>query len=152
MLSRPKSGWTDFSLGMKEYGLSYLTNIPVEWLDQAIHGLETLEPFAVHGVLEPGRMICVVSYWNCHIIVEEEERVKLEAEDVAYEICNVDMLHFCKMLYRDILDDIEEWCCWDCDESTDTEIVKKDINKKLEKLSELISERTDYFGLNRGFF
>ena len=60
MLSRPLNGWTDFSLGQEVYGLSYLTNVPIEWVNQAIHGLETLEPFAVHGVMEPDRMICLV--------------------------------------------------------------------------------------------
>ena len=47
MLSKPKQGWTEFSLGGVEADLSYLTNVPIEWLDQAIHGLETLKPFAV---------------------------------------------------------------------------------------------------------
>lgn len=40
MLTKPEWGWTDFSLeGTSAYGLSYLDDIPVEWLDQAIHGL-----------------------------------------------------------------------------------------------------------------
>ena len=43
-----------------QYRLSYLTDVAVEWLGQAIHGLKTLEPFAVHGYCEPCRMICTV--------------------------------------------------------------------------------------------
>ena len=43
MLTKPQSGWTDFSLDDTcIYGLSYLGDIAFEWLDQAIHGLETM--------------------------------------------------------------------------------------------------------------
>lgn len=46
MLTKPLHGWTDFSLeGTASYGLSYLDDIAFEWVEQAIHGLETLLPF-----------------------------------------------------------------------------------------------------------
>ena len=37
MLSAPDAGWTEFRLGSEEtaYSLSYLTDVAVEWLDQA---------------------------------------------------------------------------------------------------------------------
>ena len=55
MLTKPENGWTGFSLeGTSTYGLSYLDDIAFEWLDQAIHGLETLSPFCVKGFLETG--------------------------------------------------------------------------------------------------
>ena len=79
MLTKPEAGWSDFSLdGTSVYPLSYLDNIPFEWLDDAIHGLETLNPFCVKGFMEPGRFICVVSFWNCHIICEDEDRDPLD--------------------------------------------------------------------------
>ena len=63
MLTKPEAGWTDFSIDKEHiYSLSYLTDVGIEWLDQAIHGLETLEPFTVHGFCEPNRMLCTVSY------------------------------------------------------------------------------------------
>ena len=75
MLTKPEAGWSDFSLtGTSAYPLSYLDNIPFEWLDEAIHGLEILNPFCVKGFMEPGRFICVVSFWNCHIICEDENK------------------------------------------------------------------------------
>lgn len=47
MLTKPENGWTGFGLeGTSTYGLSYLDDIAFEWLDQAIHGLETLSPFS----------------------------------------------------------------------------------------------------------
>lgn len=79
MLTKPYYGWTDFSLeGTSVYGLSYLDDIAFEWLDQAIHGLETMLPFCVKGFLEPGRMLCTVSFWNCHIVIEDDEREPLK--------------------------------------------------------------------------
>ena len=42
MLTKPVYGWSDFQLdGTSTYGLSYLDDIAFEWVDQAIHGLET---------------------------------------------------------------------------------------------------------------
>ena len=57
MLTKPQHGWTDFSLGESSYSLSYLSNIPMDWLDRAIFGLQTLMPFEVYGYCEPGRII-----------------------------------------------------------------------------------------------
>lgn len=54
MLSCPVNGWTLFSLeGTESQLLSYLDDIAPEWLNQAIHGLKTLQPFCVKGFLEP---------------------------------------------------------------------------------------------------
>lgn len=51
MLSKPKYGWSDFKLeGTSTYGLSYLDDIAFEWLDQATHGLKTMQPFYVKGL------------------------------------------------------------------------------------------------------
>ena len=57
MLSKPQHGWTYFSLSESSYSLSYLSNIPLEWLERAIVGLETLLPFEVYGYCEPGNRI-----------------------------------------------------------------------------------------------
>ena len=52
MLTKPINGWSDFQLeGTSLYGLSYLDDIAFEWVDQAIHGLETLTPFFRERVL-----------------------------------------------------------------------------------------------------
>lgn len=103
MLSCPVNGWTLFSLeGTESQLLSYLDDIAPEWLDQAIHGLKTLQPFCVKGFLEPMRMICVVSYWSCHILVEDDDRDPLNPEEVLHEISHTSMLEFCRQLRDDI--------------------------------------------------
>jgi hypothetical protein len=86
MLTKPIHGWSDFQLdGTSIYGLSYLDDIAFEWIAQAIHGLETMMPFCVKGFLEPNRFLCTVSYWNCHIVCEDDERYPLDEEDVINE-------------------------------------------------------------------
>lgn len=78
MLTKPKNGWTDFNLlGCDTYSLSYLDDIAFDWIKQAIYGLQTMLPFCVRGFLEPNRFICVVSYYNCYIIVSDDEKIKL---------------------------------------------------------------------------
>lgn len=141
MLSKPKNGWTTFSLISNEYSLSYLTDVALEWIEQAIHGLETLHPFTVYGLLEPGRMMCVVSYWNIHIFVEDEENVPLNKEECDYETIHMTMIEFCEFLYNDIKENIDEWINWFCYDGYDLKKRETDINEGLEKLHKLIDEK-----------
>lgn len=146
MLSKPEQGWTEFSLGGVEADLSYLTNVPIEWLDQAIHGLTTLQPFTVCGLLEPGRMLCLVGYWNCYVIFEEEEKVNSTKENTRYEIVNVNMIDFCKKLHHDVSNNIEAWCNWDFSSVIELEVMKQ----KLDKLENLIKEKEPRFECKDG--
>ena len=152
MLTKPKNGWTDFSLeGTFAYGLSYLDDIAFEWLDQAIHGLETLSPFCVKGFLEPNRMLCMVSYWNCHIIVEDDERRPLRQEQIRREYSHTSMIEFCKCLYSDISEQIDAWVSFVDYVDADPEKKRQQLFQKLEKLKELIGQREECFGENRCF-
>ena len=153
MLTKPEHGWSDFNLdGTSVYPLSYLDNIPFEWLDDAIHGLETLNPFCVKGFMEPGRFICVVSFWNCHIICEDEDRDPLDPQNTIHEISHTSMLQFCQQLYDDISENLDDWACWDTfDEELDFDTTKEELIIKLARLKELIAENEEHFGENRGF-
>ena len=152
MLSKPLYGWTDFQLeGTSVYGLSYLDDIAFEWMDQAIRGLETLRPFCVAGFLEPHRMLCTVSYWNCHIVEEYDGRRPLKEGDLVNEYSHTSMLEFCKFLYEDVSRCIDEWASFVdyCEE--DLEEKKRRLRQKLQRLKELIAEKEENFGENRCF-
>ena len=151
MLSTPKSGWTTFKLGIHEYELSYLTDIAIDWIKQAIHGLETLEPFTVHGFLEPWRMLCTVSYWNTHIFLEDDENIELDSEESNYEIVHIKMIDFCQMLYDDIKNNIEEWAKWDLNEDANIMDNKKELEEGLSKLQIAIDNRKQDFSSRRFF-
>ncbi len=152
MLTEPLYGWTDFQLeGTSVYGLSYLDDIAFEWLDQAIHGLETLYPFCVKGFLEPGRMLCTVSYWNCHIVLEKDERNPLGEKDIDLQYSHTSMLEFCKYLYDDIRGNVDKWTEF-LDYPKENLVEKKQrLLQKLERLKELIAEKEECFGENRCF-
>lgn len=154
MLSKPKYGWSDFQLeGTSVYGLSYLDDIAFEWLEQAIHGLETLMPFCVKGFMEPDRFLCLVSYWNCHIICEYDEREPLAEEEIVHEVSHTSMLQFCQQLYDDISKYIDEWVAF-ADYMYSTSVNRKrkdDLPKKLAYLKKLISEREQDFSEGHGF-
>ena len=152
MLTKPEAGWSDFSLdGTSVYPLSYLDNIPFEWLDDAIHGLETLNPFCVKGFMEPGRFICVVSFWNCHIICEDEDRDPLNPQNTTHEISHTSMLQFCQQLYDDISENLDDWARWDYDPELDFDTNKEELIIKLVRLKELIAENEEHFGENYCF-
>lgn len=152
MLTKPDCGWSDFQLdGTSVYGLSYLNDIAFQWIAQAIHGLETMQPFCVKGFLEPNRFLCTVSYWNCHIVCEDDARFPLNKENVINEISHTNMLQFCQYLYDDISQNIDEWVSFVAYEELDVVHRKEALVQKLEKLRTLISEREKCFGKNRGF-
>lgn len=153
MLTKPSSGWSDFQLeDTSVYGLSYLSDIAFDWLAQAIHGLETMMPFCVKGYLEPDRFLCVVSYWNCHIVCEDEDWNPLDAEGIINEFSHTDMIQFCKYLYNDISENIDDWISFNDYEELDLTERKADIIRKLERLKDLISQREKCFYRNRCFY
>ncbi|MCM1329574.1 MAG: hypothetical protein NC253_09060 [Ruminococcus sp.] len=152
MLTKPDAGWTDFQLeGTSVYGLSYLDDIAFEWLEQAIHGLETMKPFCVEGFLEPNRFLCTVSYWNCHIVCENDGRYPLESKDVFSEYSHTSMLQFCEYLYSDIMSDIDGWGSFVDYGENNFQNKKEIIETNLAKLEKLISERREWFGEDRCF-
>lgn len=113
MLSKPEAGWTDFSIDGKHiYSLSYLNDIAFDWLEQAIHGLYTMQPFAVYGFCEPNRMVCTVSHWNCYVVFEGDEMSDTYSCIEMYCV-ELSMADFCKMLYSDISENIDTWVHWD---------------------------------------
>ena len=152
MLTKPRHGWTDFSLeGTSTYGLSYLDDIAFEWIDQAIHGLETMLPFCVKGFLEPDRLLCTVSFWNCHIVIEDDERDPLKKGSIINEYSHTSMIHFCKYLYSDIICHIDEWASFVDYRKADIEEKRRQLLQKLEKLKQLISECEAFFGEDHCF-
>lgn len=152
MLTKPIRGYSVFQLeGTSAYALSDLDDIAFEWLEQAIHGLETMLPFCVKGFLEPQRFLCTVSYWNCHIICEDDECHPLCQEDVINELSHTSMLQFCQYLYDDISQNLDEWAAFMGYRDIDTSKRRTALVEKLEHLKQLISEKEEYFGQNRCF-
>ncbi len=146
MLTKPKYGWSDFQLeGTCKYGLSYTDDIALEWVEQAIHGLETMLPFCVKGFLEPDRFLCIVSYWNCHIICEDDERKPLDKEAVTHEISHTSMLQFSKYLYEDVSKNLDAWVSFVSYDDKDISKKHEELSRSLKKLKRLIAEKAECF-------
>ena len=96
--------------------------------------------------MEPGRFICVVSFWNCHIICEDEDKDPLIPQNTTHEISHTSMLQFCRSLYDDISQNKDEWIYFPPYEDMDTAKREKELTQKLIRLRELISEREEWFG------
>ncbi len=144
MLSKPQHGWTDFQLeGLGAYGLSYLDDIAPEWLDQAIRGLETMQPFCVTGYLEPGRLLCTVSDWNCDIVIEEDWPGASEVYSSP-----TGMLDFCRALHGDISRHLEDWAAFGAGISRDGKSLaakERLLKEKLDRLQGLIRRKAGCF-------
>lgn len=153
MLSKPEYGWSDFRLeGTAAYSLSYLNDIAFDWLEQAIHGLESMMPFCVEGFMEPGRFLCLVSYWNCHIVCEDDGRDPLDEEESVHETSHISMLQFCRQLYDDISKNADEWVAFADYMYPATTDRKNALMQMLARLKALISEREESFREGRCFF
>lgn len=132
MLSTPKNGWTELNLGNNKYELSYLTDIAGEWLEQSIFGLEHMSPFVVRGAMEPGRFICIVSFYNCYVFIEREGSSESALIEGNSTDISIDMFDFCQLLHDDISNNLDAWSSWSQK--------KKDVDNKVEianKLSHL---------------
>ena len=160
MLSIPVNNWTEFQLGNEEIRFTFnllFTDVGWEWVNQAVHGLKMLIPFSVHGYCDPGRIICTVSYWNCYVVFEGEDR---DEKCIATYSLHISMIDFCKKLYTDISDGLEEWARWDdgsLDETDDAEIEevidvrRNQLQELLGTLKKLIDEKEKEFSETKLF-
>lgn len=150
MFSNIHAGWVRFQLpGTSACDLSYLTPIPLEWLDAAIHGLETLQPFCVKGYLEPGRMICTVSYRNCYVVCEDDDRAVEDANKLPFKCSTMGMLEFCQQLADDIQRDLDAWACFYASSKPDDKAL---LERKLAQLRQLIRKREGILAGQSSFY
>ena len=138
MLSKPQHGWTHVTLGELCFSLSYITNIPLEWLDRAIFGMETLLPFEVSGYCEPGRMVCTVDLFECRIVFEND---RCRQNNRISEVAPINMLDFCKKLHEDITDHMDDWLKWNPYYS----LTKEELLSRLDRLKKLIQVKASCF-------
>lgn len=74
-----------------------------------------------------------------------------DMEDVINEISYTSMLRFCQYLYDDISQNIDEWVSFVDYQDIDIAKRKEDLEQKLKRLKELITEKEVNFSKNRCF-
>ena len=132
--------------------LSYWTDIPNDWLTQAIFGLETGLPITVYGMCEPGRELLTFTDTACHVIYEDEDDYP-DAESCYgyYKVLPIGKLEFCKALYQDLSSELDDWSLWhhyikikeNGDYPYDNPLfieVRSSLSEKLTRLKELLDQ------------
>lgn len=125
VLSKPKAGWTTFKIGDTEFKLSYLLDLPNDWLDTILFAYECELPFVLKGECEPGFMYCNVNELYVHIYYEEHHKA-------SYEVYESDIIN---ALINDFTKYIDEWADWGYIRYNEEELKeeKKRLQEKIER-------------------
>ncbi len=141
MLSKPETGWPVFSLGDFRADVSYLTDIPFDWLISCKNALKYNIP-ASFFLEEEGEQCILTSYGrHTHIIICDDD----EDEYTLKNIYDVDLIDLSHMLITDIKMYFEDWVKWYSSERTGA-----DFARRRTELSELITETEGYMSAAAG--
>ena len=105
MFSKPKGGWVDINIGGYTLNGSYLTDIPMNFLDSLISSLKSNLPVSIF-IDEEGVENIICAYFNeVFIIVKNGDEIEYKKIDMDFNLFR-----------KDIIDDIEkylnEWINW----------------------------------------
>lgn len=107
MLSKPEIGWTVFTLGDFQAEVSYLVDIPFDWLISCKNALKHNIPLSFFLELE-GETCLLTSYgYDTHIIINRR--------DDGYQlktVHNVNFMDVSDMLLKDIRLYFDDWVTW----------------------------------------
>ena len=113
MIKNDNFRYADITLhGDYTASLSYMTDIPYQWLVQAIFGLKKDASITVAGLTEPGRKLFTFTDTSCHIIYECESDFPANESYSSHCIVPMGKLDFCKELYHDISSELDDWALW----------------------------------------
>lgn len=135
ILSVPEAGWTKLQFTKEEHELSWLTSVPLQWLDAAIYGMKTGDPFTVWGDQESeGKVYCTVTQDGCYVFEEYNYR------DVEYVWLFPE--EFCRLLYKDISENIDAWVKeWDIGDTPEES--RRLIQGRLDELEGVFKENRE---------
>ena len=125
MFSKPNVGWVDINIGGYTMNGSYLTDIPMDFLDSLISSLKSNLPVSVF-IDEEGIENIICAYYDEVYIIAKH------GDDVEYIKKDMDFNLFRKDIVNDIETNLNEWINWNLDE--DVKVLKNrknDLNTKL---------------------
>ena len=140
MLINPKHGWVTISIENWSDRASYLTEVPLECLDNMIYALENGSDFIVSFDAEGWTYKIISDYYRTFVITELDTCDLIVFENVSKKV-------LAKEIFNDITKDIDEWSMWSCSLDYDNEghVTQESIDKyrntllsKLEKLEKLL--------------
>lgn len=115
MLSKPKGGWSDITIGNWSDRCSYLDDVPFQLL-KAIERVCKKEGIgSVKFDAEGWEYIIVFDLFNTHIIsdkLDEDEGIFYSVEGFNYFSIDTDYRELAKELISDIRRDVDGWSTW----------------------------------------
>lgn len=125
MFSKPKNGWVNIKIEDYKINGSYLTDIPMNFLDSVISSLKSNLPISIFIDEEGSENIICAYYDEIYIIVKHD--------DVEYKRIDMSFNLFRKNIINGIEMYLNEWINWNMDD--DVEELKNRENEFKEKLS-----------------
>lgn len=126
MFSKPKDGWVDINIGDYTLTGSYLTDIPMNFLDSLNASLKSNLPISVF-IDEEGREDIICAYFDEIFIIKKHYDV------IEYKKIDKDFNLFRKEIIDDIESFLEDWINWNMDD--EIEVLKNRENELKTKLS-----------------
>lgn len=146
MLSKPEHGWSTVSFEDFEAPVSYLVDVPFDWLRTCINGLKYNTPIALH-IDEEGIDDLITSYWfGTYVIVQDwDDKETLHTYE---EINYIDIAY---MLYQDVKLYFEDWVHWSPFEDRPDDIIRrrKELQQLLDEIKQLLISKAK--GNNRNY-
>lgn len=139
MFGKPKSGWVDINIGNYTINGSYLTDIPMDFLNSLINSLENNLPFSVF-IDEEGTEDILCAYYDGVFIIK-----KIEGDDnVEYIKIDMDFATFRLEVVKGIEIYFSDWIVWNMEDNP--EILKnreKELRNKLSTIKEKLKNEFD---------
>lgn len=132
MLSKPNGGWGDINIGEYTLNASYLTDIPMDFLNSVISSLKNNLPVSIF-VDEEGIESLICAFYDEVFIIAKEENDDL----IEYKKIDMDFNLFRKSIIDDIEMNFNDWINWNMEH--DVEVLKEreeDLRTKLSAAKE----------------
>lgn len=135
MLSIPKYGWVNLSIGDWSDRASYLTNVSFDILEAFINLLQNRKVSSVSFDAEGWEYIIVFDFYDVYIIENKEEEPKLYHFDIS-------AVSLAEEVYKDMKDNVYAWSLWDYGTQSEEDrlVEEKKLKEKLENLRLVIDK------------
>ena len=125
MFSKPKNGWVNIKIEDYKINGSYLTDIPMNFLDSVISSIKTNLPIYIF-IDEEGSENIICAYYDEIYIILKHDDVEYKRIDMSFNLFRKNIINGIEMY-------LNEWINWNMDD--DVEELKNRENEFKEKLS-----------------
>lgn len=137
MLSTPKCGWSNITIGDWSDRCSYLTDVPFQLLEALEQSCREHKPVSAKFDAEGWEYIITFDWWHTHIV---SDRAPFDEENgFKYYSIEVNRDDLARELVEDIRRDIDGWSNWDYGNMSEDEIDER--KKDLLVLCDIVEKR-----------